>query len=890
MALATGTHVRIPPDDAAVLLRNHFEQSSAGAGRVVIVSGGVASGKTTLLNDLLDEAASAGAITLSATGAPDEQLIESAIIDQLLANSSTPVTGGTEPYTAVGLCDALQGLARERPTVICVDGIHHADETSVRFLLHLQRRIRSARLLMVLSRPEWPRGSSVGFDLQHRCYGVRLAPLSEQGVAAMLDAAGHNHNGLAARLHALSGGNPMFAKAAVEDHLEGLGHDGRDPAGPAYAQAVWAFLHRSADHLLDVATALAVLGECGDADLVAKLTGIDADTVMDLLTVMDDGGLLEGGRFRHPDAPAAVLRHLPAAERVRLHRAAAELKYREAAGATEVANNLVSAGENTAAWSLPILRRAAEQALMSDDVAFATRCLELGLSAASDETEQRSIHLSIVRSTWRVNPSGVLPHITALTEAADQGELDQTGCLALLRHALWHGDRRTALRAHELLNAGPGPIDPQIDTAVKLAFHWHFGQDLPQITKDEGATHPGAAPWKHTAHALMQTWRQGAGDSAKAGAERILRNSRLGDTTLEAIAMAISALAHAGHCDRAQWWCQRLAKEAEQRGATSWQAMIEALRAAVVLQRGEVAKAATLARAALDMLSEPNWGVSITHPLTTLLMADIAGGTFASAAETVRRPVPDEMLGTVGGLWYLRACGHFFLATKRPLAAVGYFHQVQRLMRPWEESMPLLVPWRSDLAEATLRLGNRTAARELANQQIELARSGNPFAHGLALRALALASTPAEGSRVLLERAAKSFQQAGHQLELNRTLKVIAQLQHPEREHLNGLGANGVEVPRQAPSGRPAVVREARPEPVAQEDGRSERPESVVLSEAELRVAQLAALGHTNRQISRRLFITISTVEQHLTRTYRKLDIRGRSALAHELGYAGTST
>jgi DNA-binding CsgD family transcriptional regulator len=55
------------------------------------------------------------------------------------------------------------------------------------------------------------------------------------------------------------------------------------------------------------------------------------------------------------------------------------------------------------------------------------------------------------------------------------------------------------------------------------------------------------------------------------------------------------------------------------------------------------------------------------------------------------------------------------------------------------------------------------------------------------------------------------------------------------------------------------------------------------LSEAELRVAQLAALGHTNRQISARLFITVSTVEQHLTSTYRKLGISGRRALSRAL-------
>ncbi|RMI37246.1 LuxR C-terminal-related transcriptional regulator, partial [Actinomadura harenae] len=51
------------------------------------------------------------------------------------------------------------------------------------------------------------------------------------------------------------------------------------------------------------------------------------------------------------------------------------------------------------------------------------------------------------------------------------------------------------------------------------------------------------------------------------------------------------------------------------------------------------------------------------------------------------------------------------------------------------------------------------------------------------------------------------------------------------------------------------------------------------LSEAERRVARLAAGGFTNRQIARRLHVTASTVEQHLTRIYRKLRIRRRTDL-----------
>jgi DNA-binding CsgD family transcriptional regulator len=47
----------------------------------------------------------------------------------------------------------------------------------------------------------------------------------------------------------------------------------------------------------------------------------------------------------------------------------------------------------------------------------------------------------------------------------------------------------------------------------------------------------------------------------------------------------------------------------------------------------------------------------------------------------------------------------------------------------------------------------------------------------------------------------------------------------------------------------------------------------------ERRVADLAASGHTNRQIAQALFVTGKTVETHLTRIYRKLQVADRAGL-----------
>ncbi|MFD0392430.1 helix-turn-helix transcriptional regulator [Streptomyces nogalater] len=68
-----------------------------------------------------------------------------------------------------------------------------------------------------------------------------------------------------------------------------------------------------------------------------------------------------------------------------------------------------------------------------------------------------------------------------------------------------------------------------------------------------------------------------------------------------------------------------------------------------------------------------------------------------------------------------------------------------------------------------------------------------------------------------------------------------------------------------------------RPDTAETEDG------PALLSDAECRVAGLAALGYTNREISTRLHVTISTVEQHLTRVYRKLQVASRTELPSKM-------
>ena len=56
------------------------------------------------------------------------------------------------------------------------------------------------------------------------------------------------------------------------------------------------------------------------------------------------------------------------------------------------------------------------------------------------------------------------------------------------------------------------------------------------------------------------------------------------------------------------------------------------------------------------------------------------------------------------------------------------------------------------------------------------------------------------------------------------------------------------------------------------------------LTPTELRVAAMAASGLSNREIAQDLFVSLKTVETHLGRAYRKLDVRSRTELPRALG------
>lgn len=899
-------------------------ECTRGAGRFALVSGGLASGKTELLQQFQRHAADTGALLLTAAGAPAERTLQAGIVDQLFHGAGLPpeiadrISHLITPFAATvdesasdvrairhgsvravhEMCGIVLELTRERPVVICVDDVQFADSSSLQFLLYLRRRMGSGRVLVVLTEWEQPRLTLPLFhgEMTRRPHHrIRLAPLSEAGIADLLrehagtgdadaDADADDPAGAedpAAVMHRITGGNPMLVRAMIEDRDAGR-PAGPERVGPAFGRAVLECLHRWEAGLLEVARAVAVLGEDRTPVLVGRLAGTTPEAAEQVADVLTAAGLLVDGRFRHPGAEAAVLDGMPGAERARLHAHAAELLYQRGAATSVVADHLVAADRVSAGWPVAVLRIAAEQALMCDDVAAAVRYLEPALPAA-DADERLGITCVLVHALWRVNPAAAVVHAAPLREAMWEGRLRGRDAMSVVQHALWNGDEATAVRALDILKARPELLDAQSAAELRIICQWVHG--LGAATATASNAESDADPWVAAAQALGTFWTAEFCADATASAEHILQSCHPGDMALEVVLTALLILVHGGHTERAERWCERLAAEAARSGAVTWQALIEVIRADIALRCGEVVVAVARAETALGLLPHQGWGVSIGYPLAVLLQANSVLGRHRVVGELMRLRVPDAMFSTVCGLRYLNARGHANLTAGRVLAAISDFQNCGTRMRDWGIDLPVLAAWRCGLAEANLLLGRPEVARELIREQMRLP-AGDRRTRGTSLRVLAAAGEPDERPALLRE-AVQHLRQAGDRVELARALSDLS-------EALAAIGEHGQsrELARVAAEETKASYSGALPIPIDWAAvGAADPPdEPPALSDSERRVAELAAQGHTNREISGLLYITVSTVEQHLTRVYRKLGLKSRADLPRRLAHLTGTT
>lgn len=271
--------------------------------------------------------------------------------------------------------------------------------------------------------------------------------------------------------------------------------------------------------------------------------------------------------------------------------------------------------------------------------------------------------------------------------------------------------------------------------------------------------------------------------------------------------------------------------------------------------------------------------MAIAEPLSTLILALTAMGRHAAAAEQLALPVPEAMFETRFGLQYLRARGCHSLATGNPALALRDFRLCGELMREWRLDASTFVPWRADAAQALLEMGQPEQARPLVEAQLARCRPAAPRAEGRTMRLLAATNEPHQRAD-LLHRATDLLQAGGDRYEMALALHDLAEVYRALGSYRRAAAiARRARVLAPGNTGGPPVVPPATPRVADRVAPPEPAPHARVLTDAEHRVAGLAALGYSNREIAERLWITVSTVEQHLTRAYRKLDVTRRSDL-----------
>jgi DNA-binding CsgD family transcriptional regulator len=192
-------------------------------------------------------------------------------------------------------------------------------------------------------------------------------------------------------------------------------------------------------------------------------------------------------------------------------------------------------------------------------------------------------------------------------------------------------------------------------------------------------------------------------------------------------------------------------------------------------------------------------------------------------------------------------------------------------------------PW---VIRGLIAAGERSRAQEIASDvKARAGRWGAPATVAQAMRADAVATGGSEGiamlegATVLLEDSSRRLERAYALVDLGEALRREgrrADARRPLREALRlARRCGAVRVARRANDELQATGEKVRSyAPIGVES----------LTPSERRVAELAASGMTNRQIAQSLFVTVKTVEAHLSAAYDKLDISSRRQLPGALG------
>ncbi len=186
--------------------------------------------------------------------------------------------------------------------------------------------------------------------------------------------------------------------------------------------------------------------------------------------------------------------------------------------------------------------------------------------------------------------------------------------------------------------------------------------------------------------------------------------------------------------------------------------------------------------------------------------------------------------------------------------------------------------------EAMIAIGELGEAQACLERYEQLARrSDSPWALATAARSrglIAAAEGEADTACAALDRALAEHDRMHCPFERGRTLLAVGHARRRARQKHLAREALEQALDEFDQLGARLWANQARDE-LARISGR--RPATGELTATETELAALAAEGLANKEIAAALHMSVHTVEGHLTRIYRKLDIRSRAALARRL-------
>jgi DNA-binding CsgD family transcriptional regulator len=300
-------------------------------------------------------------------------------------------------------------------------------------------------------------------------------------------------------------------------------------------------------------------------------------------------------------------------------------------------------------------------------------------------------------------------------------------------------------------------------------------------------------------------------------------------------------------------------------------------------RRGDLRAAVADLREAIDLCVAHGMLFAWPYNIGFLALALLEQGEPAEAARVIDQgDFPEQLpVDQVPLVWFRLSRGRLRIETGSPGRGAEELLQVGETVRLVPFDNPSSVPWRRWAAEGLRLLDRNDEARALAAEELALARRwGDPYAIGASLRMLGLVEGGTAGIGLLRE-AVEVLAGSQARLEHARALVDLgaalrrANRRTEARERLR----EGVELARSL--GAFGLVGRANQEIAAT----GARPRKVLqtgldtLTASERRVAQLAVDGLSNKEIAQTLFVTIKTVEVHLSSAYRKLEISSRAQL-----------